>query len=331
MESNLLLEVRNLSLTTKKEHLNLLDQINFYMRQGETVGLVGESGCGKSISALSIMRLHSEDEFAIQGSIRYKGRELLSISEKEMISIRGKDISMIFQEPTASLNPVMSVGNQIMEMILLHRKCSKKAAREIVIEQLQKVSIASPEEMFYTYPHELSGGMCQRVMIAMAMANRPRLLIADEPTTALDVTIQAQILELMSNLKKEHQMGILLITHDLGVVAQVCDRVVVMYAGRIAEAGTVEEIFNFPKHPYTVGLLKSVPNLTEKKKYLDMIPGFVPPPLLYEKNLCRFKDRCPQKIPECNTSLPCAKAISPTHIINCHLIDKEDQLCNCCQ
>jgi len=259
-----LLEVKNLQthFPTRAGLVRAVNDVSFYLDRGELLGLVGESGCGKSITALSIMRLIAPPGKIVAGEITFAGKDLLTLSEAEMRAIRGDDIAMIFQDPMTSLNPVFTVGEQIAEALRLHRKLSRKDARDAAIAAMREVSIPDPARRIDDYPHQLSGGMRQRVMIAMALACDPRLLIADEPTTALDVTIQAQILELLDGLRKTRELAVLLITHDLGVVAEVAERVAVMYTGKIVEESPVDELFTRPKHPYTEGLLRSVPKLT---------------------------------------------------------------------
>src|ERR1700704_1272428 len=261
-----LLEVKNLAthFPTRAGLVRAVNGVSFHLDRGELLGLVGESGCGKSITALSIMRLVAPPGEIVSGEILFDGRDLLKFSNAEMRALRGNDIAMIFQDPMTSLNPVFTVGEQIAEALRLHRKLSRKDARAAAVEAMREVSIPDPARRIDDYPHQLSGGMRQRVMIAMALACDPKLLIADEPTTALDVTIQAQILELLNELRKNRELAVLLITHDLGVVAEVADRVAVMYTGRIVEESPVDELFARPKHPYTEGLLRSVPRLTAK-------------------------------------------------------------------
>ena len=282
--------------------MRAVDGVSFYLEGGELLGLVGESGCGKSITALSIMRLIAPPGKIVGGEVTFDGRNLLTLSNEEMRAIRGDDIAMIFQDPMTSLNPVYTVGEQIAEALRLHRKLSRKAARAGAIEAMQEVSIPDPARRVKDYPHQLSGGMRQRVMIAMALACDPKLLIADEPTTALDVTIQAQILELLDELRKSRELAVLLITHDLGVVAEVADRVAVMYTGKIVEESPVDELFARPKHPYTEGLLRSVPKLTAadviKKQRLETIEGTVPRPTDLPPG-CHFAPRCPYRMPRC--------------------------------
>ena len=291
-----LLDVRDLRTWFRTESgvAKAVDGVSFYVNRGEVLGIVGESGCGKSVTSLSIMQLipRPPGELVEGSSIRFKGEELVGAKESRMREIRGNDIAMIFQEPMTSLNPVFTVGDQIGEALRLHRNVKKSEARARAVEMLQLVGIPNPDERADVYPHQLSGGQRQRVMIAMALSCDPELLIADEPTTALDVTIQAQILELIGDLRARLGMAVILITHDLGVVAEVCDRVVVMYAGQVVEHGTVDEIFNDPRHPYTEGLLQAVPRLGVKQESLAVIPGTVPPPTNWPIG-CRFHARCP--------------------------------------
>jgi len=270
-----------------------VDGISFEVREGETLGIVGESGCGKTVTSLSILGLLPQPPARIMdgSSVKLRGEELIGSGERRMRQLRGNEISMIFQEPMSSLNPVYTVGDQIVEVLRLHRGLDRKAAREETIRLLTEVGISEPGRRIDEYPHQLSGGMRQRVMIAMALSCEPTLLIADEPTTALDVTIQAQILELLAELRRRHGMAVLLITHDLGVVAEVCDRVVVMYAGQVVETGSVHEIFGEPAHPYTRGLLDSLPKVDRPGERLDSIPGTVPNPIHWPEG-CRFRERC---------------------------------------
>jgi oligopeptide/dipeptide ABC transporter ATP-binding protein len=279
-----------------------VDGVSFSIAEGELLGLVGESGCGKSITALSIMRLVAPPGKVAGGSISFRGEELTTASSERLREIRGNDIAMIFQDPMTSLNPVFTVGEQIAEALRLHRKLNKKRAWEAAIEAMREVAIPSPERRVSDYPHQLSGGMRQRVMIAMALACDPELLIADEPTTALDVTIQAQILELLDELRRTRQLAVLLITHDLGVVAEIADRVCVMYTGKIVEESGVDELFADPKHPYTQGLLRSVPKLSEagvaREVRLRTIHGTVPNPTALPVG-CHFAPRCEYRMPIC--------------------------------
>ena len=316
-----LLKVENLVTAFKTERgaIRAVDDISFTINQGQTVGLVGESGCGKSVTSLSILRLIQSPPGAIEsGKIWFKDKNILSFSEAEMRTLRGNSISMIFQEPMTSLNPVFTIGDQIGEVFRIHQNLSKKAAREKAIEMLRLVKIPAPESRVDEYPHQLSGGMRQRIMIAMALACRPQLLIADEPTTALDVTIQAQILDLMGQLQNELNMAILLITHDLGVVAEVCDEVIVMYAGRMVEQGSVRQIFSNPSHPYTVGLLHSIPRLGHKTEYLPTIEGSVPS-LANLPRGCRFQARCPKAQDICRQTEPQLVKVGDGHMSACHL------------
>ncbi|GED32465.1 ABC transporter ATP-binding protein [Brevibacillus centrosporus] len=301
-----ILDVRNLQthFFTDDGVSKAVDGVDFSLNKGETLGLVGESGCGKSITSLSILRLiASPPGKIVGGEILFKGQDLLKRSEPEMRAIRGNEISMIFQEPMTSLNPVYTVGEQIAEVLRLHQNMGRKEAWDKAVEMLGLVGIPSPEKRATQEPHELSGGMRQRVMIAMALACRPEILIADEPTTALDVTIQAQILELMKKLQVELGMSIIMITHDLGVVAETCDRVAVMYAGKVVEYTTAKNLFENPRHPYTIGLMNSLPRLDEDVEELQAIKGNVPSPFNMPVG-CRFAPRCPHATPLCETRLP---------------------------
>src|SRR5689334_33918 len=299
-----LLEVEGLKtyFPTRAGVVKSVDDVSFHIGEGELLGLVGESGCGKSITALSIMRLISSPGKIVGGSIKFKDEELTTALAERLREIRGNDIAMIFQDPMTSLNPVYTVGEQIAEALRLHRKLNRKQAREAAVEAMREVAIPDPGRRADDYPHQLSGGMRQRVMIAMALACDPRLLIADEPTTALDVTIQAQILELIDELRKTRNLAVLLITHDLGVVAEVADRVAVMYTGRIVEESPVAELFARPKHPYTEGLLRSVPKLTSaqatQRERLETIEGVVPRPTDLPPG-CHFAPRCYHRMPRC--------------------------------
>jgi oligopeptide/dipeptide ABC transporter ATP-binding protein len=316
-----LIQVKNLrtSFFTPEGEVRAIDGVSFEIGEGKTLGLVGESGCGKSVTSLSIMRLiPSPPGRIVGGEILYRGRDLLKLNNEEMRKIRGNEISMIFQEPMTSLNPVFTVGNQIGEAIRLHQGLGKKETRAKTIEMLRLVKIADPESRVDAYPHQLSGGMRQRVMIAMALSCNPSLLIADEPTTALDVTIQAQILELMKELQRKMGMALLLITHDLGVVAERADGVAIMYAGKIVERASAQAIFAKPFHPYTVGLLHSLPGTgAKKKKRLDAIPGVVPSPLHLPSG-CRFRDRCPKAAGICAETEPPLKELEPGHWAACY-------------
>jgi len=321
-----LLEVRNLRthFRTGGGLVRAVDDVSFYLDSGELLGLVGESGCGKSMTALSIMRLVPPPGRIVGGEILFAGRDLLMLSNAEMRDVRGNDIAMIFQDPMTSLNPVFTVGEQIIEALRLHRGLSRKEARRAAIEAMQEVAITDPDLRVDDYPHQLSGGMRQRVMIAMALACDPKLLIADEPTTALDVTIQAQILELLNNLRKTRQLAVLLITHDLGVVAEVADRVAVMYTGKIVEESPVAELFVRPRHPYTEGLLRSVPKLTAKDvakaQRLQTIEGMVPNPASLPPG-CHFEPRCPYRMPRCREGEIPLYPVGEASTVRCVLYD----------
>jgi len=293
-----------------------VDGVNLTIPAKATVGLVGESGSGKSITALSIMRLLEKNGRITAGHVWFRDRDLIGLTEEEMRDVRGNDVSMIFQEPMTALNPVYTCGDQIAEAVRLHEKVEPKAAFDRAIEVLRLVGISDPKRRARQYPHELSGGMRQRVMIAMALSTNPELLIADEPTTALDVTIQAQILTLMRKLKGEFGSAILLITHDLGVVAEMCDSVAVMYAGRIVEQAPTTELFTNPKHPYTQGLLASIPRLGKKQDRLHVITGSVPNPLALPPG-CAFRPRCPVKAPRSESEIPALKAVGAEHLVAC--------------
>ncbi len=300
-----LLEIQNLSTFFYIEEgvVQSVRNVDLKIRRGETLALVGESGCGKSVTALSVLRLVPTPPGKFEtGSILFNGTDIFSQTEKQMEQLRGNDISMIFQEPMTSLNPIFTIGDQIAESIILHQKKTRAEARVITLELLHKVAIPSPERRIDQYPHEMSGGMKQRVMIAMAIACEPALLIADEPTTALDVTIEAQILELMDQLRRDTDMAILLITHNLGIVAQYADRVAVMYSGKIVEEAPVEVLFESPAHPYTKGLLNSLPR-GEPGEVLESIPGTVPNPVSLPSG-CAFHPRCKDVMPECDQEIP---------------------------
>lgn len=312
-ENTPLLEIDNLLayIPTSAGEIKPVNHVSYSIQAGEIVALVGESGSGKSLTALSIMRLNTSGiKYGNESVINYKGKNLLQLTEKEMRKLRGNEISMIFQDPMFSLNPVHRIGKQIIETVKLHRKITSKDARDIVIDLLNKVGIPDPERRMNDYPHQLSGGMRQRVMIAIALACQPRLLIADEPTTALDVTIQAQILNLIRSLQRETGVSVLLITHDLGVVAETADRVLVMYCGKIVEKGKVKEIFENPLHPYTKGLMGSIPSLTgPSKEWLETISGVVPNLLDLPKG-CNFYDRCPFATDKCRENEPVLTSVS---------------------
>jgi len=320
--SEILLEVQNLKtrFTTDEGNFLAVDDVSFNVKRGQTLGIVGESGCGKSVTSLSVMRLIQKPGKIESGKVVFKGQNLLELSDDKMRQIRGNEIAMIFQEPMTSLNPVYTIGDQIEEAILLHQKeLSKAQARARAVDMLRIVGIPAPEKRFHEYPHQLSGGMRQRVMIAIAISCNPSLLIADEPTTALDVTIQAQILDLMRKLQKDFNAGMILITHDLGVVAEMCQEVAVMYAGRIVEFGTVEDIFYRPKHHYTRGLLDSIPHFETgaKLEQLKTIPGMVPS--LYNLPTgCRFRDRCKAAQEDCREIYPTLENLRGIHKVACH-------------
>ena len=317
-----LLSVSDLRVHFRTEDgmLEAVSGVSFDIGKAETLGLVGESGCGKSVTAYAILQLLPVPPAQYAGGqIKLRGEDLLTFDDKAMRSIRGNLISMVFQEPMSSLNPIMPIGTQITESIREHRKTSRRVSRQIAIDMLRRVGIPSPEARFREYPHQLSGGMKQRVMVAMALVCRPALLIADEPTTALDVTIQAQILALLNELQKELEMSILLITHDLGVVAETCDRVAVMYAGKVVELAPVDDLFSHPKHPYTHGLFRSLPTLGARKDQLSVIPGAVPSPLDFPSG-CRFRTRCPLAQDICKEEPP-LREIAVKHLAACHFAE----------
>jgi oligopeptide/dipeptide ABC transporter ATP-binding protein len=316
-----LLEVSDLrtEFITDAGVIRAVDGISLSIRQGETLGIVGESGCGKSITSLSIMQLLPKKIGRVaSGQVRFQGKDMIKLSGREIRRIRGNQMAMIFQEPMTSLNPVFKVGKQISEAARYHLKLGKKEAWARSVEMLRKVGIPRPDKIAEQYPHQLSGGMRQRVMIAMAMVCSPQLLIADEPTTALDVTIQAQILDLMRDLQRTENMAIMMITHDLGVVAEMCDRVMVMYAGQVVEETDVKTLFADPKHPYTRGLLASLPQLAGDQDRLQSIPGQVPNPA-HMPSGCRFAPRCPVKKARCETIQPELLETAPSHSCRCLL------------
>lgn len=303
----------------KKEKIRAIDGVSFYVCRGEMVGIVGESGCGKSVTSQSIMRLYDEkEEVSYSGTVRFEGENLMEIPYKEMEKIRGNRIAMIFQDALSSLNPVYAVGNQVVEAICIHQNVEKKEAWQKAVEMLTKVGISEPEKRMRQYPHELSGGMRQRVMIAIALCCKPDLLIADEPTTALDVTVQAQIMDLIQQLKEEENMGVILITHDMAVVAENCDRVIVMYLGQMVEEASVTDIFEHPLHPYTIGLIQSIPQMTtDSEQELFMIKGSLP--LLTQiKKGCRFASRCPYATDKCREEEPELQKTGENHSVRCH-------------
>ena len=321
----LLLSVRDLKthFYTFEGVARAVENVSFNLNKGEILGIVGESGCGKSVTAQTIMRLIPVPPGKIvQGSIEFDGMDLVQLSMEEMRTVRGKRISMIFQEPMTSLNPVYTIGNQISEMFMLHDHLDKKQSMDRSVEMLQKVQIPAPESRVHEYPHQLSGGMRQRAMIAMALSCNPEILIADEPTTALDVTIQAQILDLMIQLKEDYETAIMMITHDLGVIAELAERVIVMYAGKIVEEASTQELFDDPKHPYTQGLLASIPTLGNRSKHgrqrLQEIDGIVPS--LYNLPAgCSFCPRCPEAMGTCRENAPDLKTLNPAHHVRCWL------------
>ena len=319
-----LLEVKNLRTEFKRDKtwVTAVNNVSFSIQPGEILGLVGESGCGKSVTSLSIMKLLARNSKISNGEILLNGKDLLKEDKKGMRKIRGREVAMIFQEPMNSLNPCMRIEKQLTEAILLHNNFSKEEAHNRAFEVLKSVGIPEPDMTLKSYPHQLSGGMCQRVMIAMALSCHPKLLIADEPTTALDVTIQAQILSLMNRLKNETGTSIMLITHDLGVVAQVADNVNVMYAGKVVETAPVEELFNNPKHPYTIGLMNSMPSLAEEGKRLNTIEGSVPNPLYLPKG-CYFADRCPYVTDRCKEGQPVDTKVKSRHHVWCFKVEEE--------
>ncbi|CAG0934604.1 Oligopeptide transport ATP-binding protein OppD [Thermoflexales bacterium] len=322
----ILLQIRDLrtSFYTHEGVVKAVDGVSFEVRRGEILGLVGESGCGKSVTSLSILRLIAPPGQIDGGEILYEGRNLLELNTSEMTAMRGDRIAMIFQQPTSSLNPVFKVGDQIAEVLQIHQGLSKKEGQARAVELMMQVGISDPQRRVKAYPHEMSGGMAQRVMIAMALASKPDLLIADEPTTALDVTIQAQILDLMRNLQAEYGAAIILITHDLGVVAEMADRIAVMYAGQIVEEARTAELFDNPKHPYTQGLIASIPVLGEIKDELEVIPGNVPN-LVNLPPGCRFAPRCRARVAAgltiCTEQMPGLKPVALEHTARCWLYE----------
>jgi len=318
-ENNVLLSVRGLSthFFTDRGVARAVDDVSFDIRHGEVLALVGESGCGKSVTALSALRLVPDPPGRIVGGeILFDGNNLLELTEREMRAIRGKEIAMIFQEPMTSLNPVFRVGAQVAEAVMLHSSTTRAQARSRTIEMFERVGIPAPDRRVDEYPHQLSGGMRQRVMIAMALSCNPRLLIADEATTALDVTIQAQILDLLRGLQHERDMSMLLITHDLGIVAGIADRVAVMYAGRIVETASVGPLYAYPLHPYTTGLFGALPTLRSEQGTLRTIPGTVPSPLDFPAG-CKFHTRCVRATEQCSVDEPVLEQIEPDHWVAC--------------
>jgi peptide/nickel transport system ATP-binding protein len=324
MAADKLLEVRNLKtyFFTEDKVAKAVDGVSFDVNKGETVAIVGESGSGKSVTSLSIMRLIPQPPGKIvEGSIIFDGKDLLELNERQMTRVRGNDMAMIFQEPMTSLNPVFTIGNQIAEAVIRHHGLKKAEAYERAVQLLKLVGFPRAEDTIHEYPHQLSGGMRQRAMIAMSMSCDPKLLIADEPTTALDVTIQAQILDLMIDVKNKFNSSILLITHDLGVVAEVADRVLVMYGGQVVEETTVERLFENTMHPYTIGLLGSIPKIDEERDRLEQIPGSVPAAHNFPAG-CRFAERCSKVMPHCTEAPPQLLEVEPGHKVRCYLYEE---------
>ena len=320
-----ILQVQDLELWFKNDYgqVKILNKVSFDIHRGETLGIVGESGCGKSMTSLCIMQLLNCPPAVIKGSIKLHGRELLKLSDKQMQEVRGNQISMIFQEPMTSLNPVFTIGNQLAETFVRHQGMKMKEAEKKAVDLLRMVNIPEPEQRVKEYPYQLSGGMRQRVMIAMALACRPELLIADEPTTALDVTIQAQILDLMRNLQKDMGTAISFITHDLGVVSEMCDRVIVLYCGEVMEEALIDDIFENPKHPYTSGLMSTLPKFDQPGK-LPTIPGTVPPSGRYPEG-CVFAPRCPYATEQCHAEKPPRVDLGNDHYVRCFRYVKEEE------
>lgn len=307
---------------TDKGIVRSVDGVDLQVNEGETIGIVGESGCGKSVTALSLMQLiGTSNGKIVDGSIMFGDQDLVKMKESQLRKIRGNEIAMIFQDPMSSLNPVYTIGNQITETLRLHTKLTRKEAKERCFEVLNQVGIPEPEQKFNAYPHQLSGGMRQRIMIAIALSCNPKIIIADEPTTALDVTIQAQILELIQKLKVEEQTSIIMITHDLGVVSEVCDRVIVMYAGQVIEEADVRVLFESPQHPYTRALLQSLPSLDEDKEWLETIPGNVPIPSEMPVG-CKFSPRCSHVMPRCLVEIPELVKVEDGHNSRCFLAEE---------
>ncbi|MCO8126427.1 ABC transporter ATP-binding protein [Acidimicrobiia bacterium EGI L10123] len=323
-EASPVLAIDGLGVEFASEHgwLRVLDEVSFAVGPRETVGLVGESGSGKSVTSLSVLGLLPRRSSRVVGDIRLRGRELGGLSTAELEDVRGREIAMIFQEPMTSLNPAFTIGDQIVAVVRRHLGWTKKQARAHAIEMLGHVGIPNPRQRVSEYPHQFSGGMRQRAMIALALSCRPRLLIADEPTTALDVTIQAQILDLIREMAEENDMSVLFVTHDLGVVADICDRVVVMYAGQVVEEGTAEEVFCTPRHPYTEGLLRAMPDVEDHVRELVPIPGTVPPPWEFPAG-CRFADRCSYAQDRCRQPVALTE-LGPRRAVRCHRFDELD-------
>jgi peptide/nickel transport system ATP-binding protein len=323
----ILLDIRKLSVQffTYQGIVRALEDITIYIERGEILGLVGETGCGKSVLARSVLRLIADPPGKISGGeIFFKGQDILKLRREQLRQIRGNEISMIFQEPMSSLNPVFTIGNQMREVVMLHQRIDRQRAQKICIEMLEKVKMPDPEQVLSKYPHELSGGMRQRAMIAMELSCRPDLLIADEPTTALDVTVQAQVLTILEDLTRKSDVSVLFISHDLGVIAQLCDRIAVMYAGYIVEIASVWDIFSNPKHPYTQGLLQSIPRLDEETESLMAIAGVVPG-LIEPPGGCRFHPRCSRKFSHCDREIPRLQELEMNHFVACHLYDNRGE------
>ncbi|WP_370541800.1 ABC transporter ATP-binding protein [Alicyclobacillus sp. SO9] len=323
-----LLEIRGLKtyFVTKQTEVRAVDGIDLDVDSGQIVCIVGESGCGKSMASLSIMRLVPQPRGKIvSGEITLTGRNLLKLSENEMTDVRGNEMSMIFQEPMTALNPVLTIGRQITEVLIRHRGMTKRQALAKSIDMLRFVGVPRASEIVKEYPHQLSGGLRQRVMIAMAMVCEPRLLIADEPTTALDVTIQAQVLDLMKKMRDDFHTAIILITHDLGVVADMADHVVVMYAGQVVESVNADDLFETPLHPYTQALMDSMPSLAEEQETLHAITGMVPSAASFPQG-CRFAERCPLAVPSCREEMPALRELRPGHLVRCDVVEIESRI-----
>ena len=324
--ANKVLEVKDLVTTFRieKKEYEVLRGVSFDLHENETLCMVGESGCGKSVTTLAVMDLLPNNGRVVSGSIKLNGKELVGMPKKERNSLRGKLMGMIFQEPMTALNPLLTIGRQMTEALMLHQGLSKKEARQVAIDYLNKVGIANPEDRLKQFPFQLSGGLRQRIMIAMVMAVQPALLIADEPTTALDVTIQKQVLVLLNKLKKDVSTDVLFITHDLGVVAEIADRVIVLYSGRKVEEGTIEMIFAKPQHPYTIGLMNAVPNVDLDDFDIQPIPGTFPN-ITEEIGGCRFHPRCPYATERCRREIPQEIEIEPGHFVCCHKVEEENK------
>ncbi|MBQ3704626.1 MAG: ABC transporter ATP-binding protein [Oscillospiraceae bacterium] len=321
-EKSYALEIEDLNVEyhVDREVVHALNGISFRLAKGETIGLVGETGAGKTTTGLSILRLIPSPPGVVKGTVKVRGEDISTLSEKQMEAIRGNVVSMIFQDPMTSLNPTKTVEYQIAEVIRLHEKCGKKEAAAKAGDMLEMVGI--PRDRGREFPHQFSGGMKQRVVIAMALACSPEILIADEPTTALDVTIQAQVLDMIRELKRKYKMSMIMITHDLGIVAEICDTVAIVYAGRIVEYGTLEDIFNHTAHPYTAGLFGSLPNMEDRTQRLKPIPGLMPDPTNLPEG-CAFSPRCPNASEKCRTQCPALTRVEGEHFVACHLFKEE--------